>query len=50
MVFTYTPGSDKIKIEKGSMSVTPLACGKSSALDVEFTMSTQGTSEPVFLM
>jgi hypothetical protein len=50
MVFTYIPGSDTIKIEKGSMSVTPAACGKSSALDVEFTMTTKGTTEPVFLM
>lgn len=48
-VGTYVPGTDKIKIEKGALTVSPLACGKSASLDGEFTMTTKGTNEPVFL-
>jgi hypothetical protein len=41
ITFTYTPGSDVIRIASGALSVTPLACGKSASLDGEFTMTTR---------
>jgi hypothetical protein len=49
MTFTYTPGSDAIRIASGPLSVTPAACGKSSSLDGEFTLTTRNTTMPLLL-
>jgi hypothetical protein len=53
--FTYKPtetseGGAVITVEKGALSVTPAACGKSASIDELFTRETDETNIHVFLM
>jgi hypothetical protein len=47
--FSYTPGSDSIRVENAALTVVPFACGKSATLDGSFTITTRNTTESVFL-